>query len=416
MEDAKSTSEPLEIVAQAAADESSSSDSTTQCESPGIIVQRPAESEIKSVLTESANTVGIACNSEPTSPLQAQFSESRDTSEEFGGSNVSSLTANSNSTSMSSITYSSGDYRAPPGQSTNVPVRRGLLLHQNSIHLNKQKKLCVKDLSTPPPLAKTLSFRTDSSGSLGSLVSNVDIPTNSPSSTRLRDTDSSRGSFDSATGFPRKFNNHNVSSSSILVTALKQSNRRAKKTVSFSIPSDDDIARRVRNTHGSLLYSTLDAFDDSIPDYQVASPKSVERGPRMNLFTSPLRPEPVHRRSTGSPGKPSAAAFNSTLPPLVPMHAHSVGSVPSYNHSHIQSSSQQAHNNSNHHVYPTSNTKNTPPLTTSNHSSGPSVAPAVAPEHSVAVLSLMQRVGQATTTQELCELFEITTESVFLGG
>ena len=374
----------------------------------------------------------------------SMLGESREPSEEFfRDSNVSSLTANSRSTSLSSLTLSSNDY----ARSNQIPQLK-FLTHQNSMFLKKNspknsprvdspridtpsddspstltKSQSVCITGTPPqhpPIAKTLSFRTDSTGSLGSLLSHVEIPMGLPSkAVRASSDDPRRESFDSETGLPRRFNNRNVSS--ILITALKQSSRQAKKSVSFSIPSEDDIARKASKARGLLDQpKTVDAFDDNIPDYQITSPKnSADRGPKARVFASPTKDTPmVEAKQLIKNHKQEAAnspnGHNSQLPPRPPAHSSNVGmtnhlahTYPKHPNGHVSHHSKAPNGHISHHG---AGKLNGATLESNNES------PAVTEGASTVVLPLMQRVNQATTAALLCEVFGITTESVFLGG
>lgn len=389
------------------------------------------------------DTPFLSCNLSPSPRSEkddniSMLGESREPSEEFfRDSSISTLTANSRSTSLSSLTLSSNDH----ARSNQIPQLK-FLTHQNSMFLKKNspknsprvdspsddspstltKSQSLGITGTPPqhpPIAKTLSFRTDSTGSLGSLLSNVEIPMGLPSKAgRASSDEPRRESFDSETGLPKRFNNRNVSS--ILITALKQSSRQAKKSVSFSIPSEDDIARKASKARGLLdQKGTVDAFDDNIPDYQITSPKnSADRGPKARVFASPTKDTPMVEakqliKNLKQEAANSPSGYNSQLPPRPPAHNSTVGMT---NHlAHIQQKPPNGH--SSHHSNASNGHISHHGAVTMNGATHESNGEAAATQRaSAVVLPLMQRIHQATTARQFCEVFGIATESVFSGG
>ncbi len=372
----------------------------------------------------------------------SMLGESREPSEEFfRDSSISTLTANSRSTSLSSLTLSSNDHARP----NQIPQLK-FLTHQNSIFLKKNSPKNSPRVDSPsddspstltksqslgisgtppqhPPIAKTLSFRTDSTGSLGSLLSNVEIPMGLPSKAgRASSDEPRRESFDSETGLPKRFNNRNVSS--ILITALKQSSRQAKKSVSFSIPSEDDIARKASKARGLLDQKGIDAFDDNIPDYQITSPKnSQDRGPKARVFASPTKDTPMVEakqliKNLKQDGANSPSGYNSQLPPRPPAHSSTVGMTNHLAHTHTQQKPLNGH--SSHHSNASNGHISHHGAATMNgvtqERNGEAAAAPGASTVAVVPMPLMQRINQCTTAVQLCEVFGITTESVFSGG
>ena len=343
---------------------------------------------------------------------------------------------NSHTTSMSSITISSG---SRPSESTAVnygndfPIQfsQQKLVEEHTRHtLSKVTEESVTGVETSEDntLRKTLSFRTDSTGSLGSLMSNVDIPASDTerSGTGSNTPDSSNNST------PIKKSLHNVSNTSLLVSALKHNHRLKKKSVSFSLPSPDDIARRVRRKN-SLIFQELADFDDNIPDYQV-SPKNTNREmSRKPRSFSHVETESGKRSHTyeaqsisgitvggtvskkasfsGSPmkGKPpvgpngSPVVKRKTPPPLSPG---SSSSTPSINSSSNVSGEDQVH-------IPTSLPSFLHSIVVANSARGveEEAVPSPTPQP-----TLMQRVATATAPLDLCTVFDVSTESIFTGG
>ena len=343
---------------------------------------------------------------------------------------------NSHTTSMSSITISSG---SRPSESTAVnygndfPIKfsQQKLVEEHTRHtLSKvtEESATGVETSEDNTLRKTLSFRTDSTGSLGSLMSNVDISASDTerSGTGSNTPDSSNNST------PIKKNLHNVSNTSLLVSALKHNHRLKKKSVSFSLPSPDDIARRVQRKN-SLIFQELADFDDNIPDYQV-SPKNtnreMSRKPRAfshDETESGKRSHTYEAQSisgiavggtvskkasfSGSPmkGKPpvgpngSPVVKRKTPPPLPPG---SSSSTPSINSSSNVSGEDQLH-------IPTSLPSFPHSTIVANSTKGgeEEAVPSPTPQP-----TLMQRVATATAPLDLCTVFDVSTESIFTGG
>jgi hypothetical protein len=147
-------------------------------------------------------------------------------------------------------------------------------------------------------LPKVLSFRTDSTGSMGSIVSSLEL-----NAASTDDHDDELSGIKARVPWPGLNDEHliaesdstsnsssnsaspsitNMSSrsgggsngSSLLVSALKNShNKVRKKSVSFSAPSEDDIERRTRNAKTILAALDADEMDDAMADYQINSPK-----------------------------------------------------------------------------------------------------------------------------------------------
>jgi hypothetical protein len=292
-------------------------------------------------------------------------------------------------------------------------------------------------------MTKTLSFRTDSTGSLGSLVSSLDLSS---------DMGSHSTTPDSSHSTPVRKNANSVSNSSLLISALKQNNKMKKKSVSFSLPSDDDIARRAQRKNSALLYDAFEQFDDNIADYQIASPKgSVDsrnkRGGRQPAsrvravtedgqssagaallnsdsgkagFREAGSPEralpravghgsPVIKRKTSLTGK----GMQSTplLPPappslFPPLHA-PIDVLPAViEEDPSQLSSKSVSEGK---FFPPSDLDDNMTETEANNRTNGKAG-------GNASQTLMQRVHAASTPAQMCEVFGIATESVFNGG
>lgn len=350
----------------------------------------------------------------------------------------SSLTnSNSNSTSISSLTVS------PPSllHVDDFPTSYGPTRHGKHDTENKKGKTSPhKKPAGEMSLDKKLSFRTDSTGSMGSLVSGLDL---SVSTIVEEHSDEDEESVESPV--KSKFNQNNISSASILVSALKQKKQMRKKSVSFSIPSADDISRRAKKTSKlPLMYSTND-FDDNLADYQIISPKasSNERTIKPRTFSSPTRSGKYSNAieitqlgdtvgiATHSPTA-SGREFFSTSPDLPPRPGHSRDSSPSgspaaaaaatggtQQEEHTAASRQHIHLRSlaiaNQYSQSQQKGKGAGGQHPQNGVYG-SVESPTAPSPPPPPPSLMQRICEARNPQELCQVFGISSESVFTGG
>jgi hypothetical protein len=290
-------------------------------------------------------------------------------------------------------------------------------------------------------LGRTLSFRTDSTGSMGSLVSNLNL------SEGAAETGSSTPDSSYDTPKKRNQNQNSVSSASILISALK--NRRAvvhKKSVSFSLPSEDDIARKAQKMNSALLYDGLEEFDNNMLDYQISSPKSSLSG-KPRAYTSPVRStKPAAASVTGiavmqlstesTKTEPSAAETSapamevSKLPPHpgVPAlgrktslrdrpeaRAQNLPVPPSGENLPDLPRAMTAHAGTQPTLKLTDVSTPSSSSSAASHEAQTHVAPPPPPPPPAAP-TLMQRITEASTAEELCRVFDITSESVFTGG
>lgn len=299
-------------------------------------------------------------------------------------------------------------------------------------------------------ITKTLSYRIESMGSMGSmgsLVSSIDLDS---------EPRESGSTPESGTSSPARKNPNNISNSSLLISALKQNNKMRKKSVSFSLPSEDDIARRAQRKNSALLYDALDQFDDNIPDYQITSPKNGGDG-RNGGFRRPVRTQSVtdsrvigilNSASTKSafdaelsnsnsspvrhilPPRPGLVSASSSyaimskhsgtekpspLKPLLPPPPasfaphHQMDLLPSV----IEEDPSQLSTNS------TNSARFSARLTSTTEAAALTEDGGMETEAEGGAsppLTLMQRVHAAKTPAELCEVFGISAESVFNGG
>lgn len=362
-------------------------------------------------------------------------------------SSLTNSNSNSNSTSISSITVS------PPSQ---INVDEFPVSYSPSRGHKKSPTSAQKGKTSPhkasegdKAIEKKLSFRTDSTGSMGSLVSGLDLSVSStiPEEHSDEDEDSPAKS---------KFNQNNMSSASILVSALKQKKKPLrKKSVSFSLPSADDISRKAKKAAQPLLYSMLNDFDDNIADYQITSPKSAytdKQATKPRAFSSPTRSGKYSSAieiqdlgdtvgiATHSPTGVGRELFSSS-PDLPPRPSHSRESSGEARHSSpsaeraegsssrhdlrslaISNNHAQNHAHSHQQKHPLPHmqvTHHTHKHPHHNHANGGNTGDGatVGDDSATPPLpSLIQRICEAKTSKDLCQVFGIASESVFTGG
>jgi hypothetical protein len=276
---------------------------------------------------------------------------------------------------------------------------------------------------------------------MGSLISNLNLSEEG--------TEAGCSTPDSSYETPpnkRNQNQNSVSSASILISALK--NRRGvvqKKSVSFSLPSEDDIARKAQKMNSALLYDGLEEFDDNILDYQISSPKSSLSG-QPRAFTSPVRSKPIAasvttgiaamQLSTDST-KTGHNADGDDAPAVEPNKRPPFAGAPALGRKASLRDRPEARTQ-NLPAPPSGRNSEDPPHTLTSHVAGsqPRVNPAdasaalsssgPAPAHGAQAHhrapeppvppTLMERIAEASTAEELCRVFDITSESVFTGG